>query len=77
MGPPAGRRPAGMPMLDSSRLESGRNPTRKPDFRPETPLHNIKNDFPEFPHPPLSKKRYNAEPNGVGGKNLKTRRFGG
>ena len=33
IGPPAGRRPAGGPILTASRLESGRNPARKPDFR--------------------------------------------
>ncbi len=32
LGPPAGRRPAGGPILSLSRLES--NPARKPDFRP-------------------------------------------
>ncbi len=31
---PAGLRPAGRPILKISRIESGRNPTRKPDFRP-------------------------------------------
>ena len=34
IGPPAGLRPAGGPILMLSRLESGRNPARKPDFRP-------------------------------------------
>ncbi len=34
IGPPAGRRPAGGPILRLSRLESGRNPARKPDSRP-------------------------------------------
>ncbi len=33
IGPLAGRRPAGQPMLTLSQLESGRNPARKPDFR--------------------------------------------
>jgi hypothetical protein len=33
IGPPAGRRPAGGPTLKLSRLESGRNPALKPDFR--------------------------------------------
>jgi hypothetical protein len=33
-GPPAGRKPTGGPILTFSRLESGRNPSRKPDFRP-------------------------------------------
>ncbi len=32
IGPPAGRRPA--PIVKLSRLESGRNPARKPDFWP-------------------------------------------
>jgi hypothetical protein len=34
VGPPAGPLPAGVLMLSRSRLESGRNPARKPDFRP-------------------------------------------
>ncbi len=34
ISPPAGRRQAGGPMLKLSRLESGRIPARKPDFRP-------------------------------------------
>ena len=34
IGPPAGRRPAGKPISRLSRLESGRNPARKLDFRP-------------------------------------------
>ncbi len=34
IGPPAGFRPAGGPILKLPRLESGRNPTRKPDPRP-------------------------------------------
>jgi hypothetical protein len=38
IGPPAGRRPAGGPMLRLSRLEFGRNPGLKPDFRAG---HNI------------------------------------
>ncbi len=31
IGPPAGRRPAGGPLLGLSRFESGRNPAWKPD----------------------------------------------
>ncbi len=34
IGPPAGLRPAGGPILMHSRIESGRNPARKLDFRP-------------------------------------------
>ena len=34
IGPPAGLRPAEGPILMFSRLESGRNPARKPDFQP-------------------------------------------
>ena len=34
ISPSAGRRPAGGLILMLSRLESGRNPARKPDFRP-------------------------------------------
>ncbi len=34
IGPPAGLQPAGGPILMFSRLESGQNPARKPDFRP-------------------------------------------
>jgi hypothetical protein len=34
IGPPAGLRPAGGPILRLSRLESGRHSARKPDFRP-------------------------------------------
>ena len=34
IGPPAGLRPAGGPIFRLSRLESGRNPARKTDFRP-------------------------------------------
>jgi hypothetical protein len=34
IGPPAGERPAGGPILGLPRLTSCRNPTRKPDFRP-------------------------------------------
>jgi hypothetical protein len=34
MGPPAGFRPAGGPILRFYRLDSGRNLARKPDFRP-------------------------------------------
>jgi hypothetical protein len=34
IGPPAGRRFAGVPMLRPCRLESGRNSHRKPDFGP-------------------------------------------
>ncbi len=34
IGHPAGRRPAGEPNLMFSRLEFGRNPARKLDFRP-------------------------------------------
>ncbi len=41
IGPPAGLRPAGGPIWGPSRLASGRNPTRKPDFRPEAILRNI------------------------------------
>ncbi len=33
IGPPAGRRPAGEPISKLARLESGRKPARKPDFR--------------------------------------------
>ncbi len=33
IGPPAGRRPAGGQILRPYRLESGRNPARKTDFR--------------------------------------------
>jgi hypothetical protein len=36
IGPPAGFRPAGGPLLRRFRLESGRNPARKTDFRPGT-----------------------------------------
>ncbi len=44
IGPPADLRPAGVPILRLSRLESGRSPARKPDFRPgsSTILRNIK-----------------------------------
>ena len=38
--PPAGHRLAGGPILRLSRLESGRDPARKPDFRPGL-LRNI------------------------------------
>ena len=34
IGPPGGLRPAGGTILRLSRLESSRNPARKPDFRP-------------------------------------------
>ncbi len=34
IGPPASLRPVGGPILKVSRPESGRNPARKPDFRP-------------------------------------------
>ncbi len=39
IGPPAGRGPAGGPILRLSRLESGRNPTRKADFRPGSTIN--------------------------------------
>jgi hypothetical protein len=47
IGPPAVRRPAGVPILKLSRLESGRNPARKPDFGPKALLHNIGYSFVE------------------------------
>ncbi len=34
IGPSGGRRPAGGPFVRIARLESGRNPARKPDLRP-------------------------------------------
>ncbi len=34
IGPPAGLRPAGGPIVSLSRFKSGRPPARKPDFRP-------------------------------------------
>ena len=37
IGPPAGRRPAGLPMLRLSLLESGRNPARKPSENKRNP----------------------------------------
>ncbi len=38
IGPPARLRPAGGPMLRLSRLESGRNPARRTDFRLGKPI---------------------------------------
>ncbi len=40
IGPLAGLRPAGGPIFKFSRLESGRNPARKPDFWPGRRLRN-------------------------------------
>ena len=41
IGPPAGFRPAGGPIFGLSRLESGRNPTRKVDFRPGSTVAQV------------------------------------
>ncbi len=41
IGPPAGLRPAGVPILMAPRLESGRNPTRSTASGPEALLRNI------------------------------------
>ncbi len=38
IGPPTGPRPAGGPIVRFSRLESGRNPVRKIDFRPRSSI---------------------------------------
>ncbi len=42
MSSPAGRQSAGRLTLRVSRLDSGRNPARKPDFGPEALLRNMK-----------------------------------
>ncbi len=57
IGPPAGRRPVGGPILKLSRLESGRNPARKPDFRPGGNIASHRVTLtPPSPFPPLPRR---------------------
>ncbi len=52
IGPAAGLRPAGGPILMLSRLESGRNPARKPDFRTGSTIVRHRVGNPERPTEP-------------------------